>query len=107
VSQISTDGRGTDQVAPEEDSSNGSAGADIDILTEDAPQGRRALTGQQKKVLAVALVVHLVVATFTLRDLRRRSADAVRGPKGLWRLWAMLNTSGSLAYWLFGRRTPA
>ena len=30
------------------------------------------LTDQQKKILAVVLVVHLIVARFTLRDLRRR-----------------------------------
>jgi hypothetical protein len=28
----------------------------------------------------------------------------VRGPKRLWRIWATLNTTGSLAYWLVGRR---
>ena len=62
------------------------------------------MTDQQKKIIAVALVIHVIVATFTLRDLRRRPAGAVRGPKRLWRTWATLNTTGSLAYWLFGRR---
>ena len=69
--------------------------------------GRRGpfdLNDQQKLLLAVVLVVHLVLARFTLRDLRRRPASAVRGPKRLWRLWAMANTTGSLAYWVFGRR---
>ena len=28
---------------------------------------------------------------------------AVRGPKRMWRIWAMTNTTGSLAYWLVGR----
>jgi hypothetical protein len=64
------------------------------------------LTDQQKKVIAVALVVHLIVLTLTWRDLARRPADAVRGPKRLWRLAATMNTSGSLSYWLFGRRRP-
>ena len=61
-------------------------------------------------MLLVVLVVHLVLARFTLRDLRRRSDSAVRGPKRLWRVWAITNTTGSLAYWTFGRRrvvTPA
>jgi hypothetical protein len=62
------------------------------------------LNAQQKRVLLVALVVHVIVARFTLRDLRRRPAPAVRGPKRLWRVWATLNTTGSLAYWLVGRR---
>ncbi len=62
------------------------------------------LNAQQKKVLIAVLVVHVIVARFTLRDLRRRPASAVRGPKRLWRIWAMVNTTGSLAYWLVGRR---
>ena len=70
-------------------------------------RGRRGpfhLNDQQKLLLAVVLVVHLILARLTLRDLRRRPASAVRGPKRLWRLWAMANTTGSLAYWVFGRR---
>jgi hypothetical protein len=65
------------------------------------------LNAQQKKVLIVVLVVHLILARFTLRDLRRRPAAAVRGPKRLWRVWATTNTSGSVAYWLVGRRRGA
>ena len=68
------------------------------------------LDDRQKRLLLVVLVVHLVLARFTLRDLRRRSDSAVRGPKRLWRVWAITNTTGSLAYWTFGRRrvvTPA
>lgn len=64
---------------------------------------------RQKRLLLVVLVVHVILARFTLRDLRRRPDSAVRGPKRLWRVWASLNTTGSLAYWTFGRRrgTPA
>jgi hypothetical protein len=73
-----------------------------------APAGKRRgpfdLTDQQKVLLAVVLVVHLILARSTLRDLRRRPASAVRGPKRMWRLWATTNTAGSLAYWLVGRR---
>ena len=68
------------------------------------------LNGRQKRVLlVVVVVVHVILARFTLRDLRRRPESAVRGPKRVWRLWASLNTTGSLAYWTFGRRrgTPA
>ena len=43
------------------------------------------LNTQQKRLLLVILVVHLILARFTLRDLRRRPASAVRGPKRLWR----------------------
>ena len=69
------------------------------------------LNDRQKRVLLVVLVVHLVLARFTLRDLHRRPDSSVRGPKRLWRIWAATNTTGSLAYWAFGRRrgvaTPA
>ncbi len=62
------------------------------------------LDDRQKRLLLVVLVVHVILARFTLRDLRRRPESAVRGPKRLWRVWASLNTTGSLAYWTFGRR---
>jgi len=62
------------------------------------------LSDQQKKVIAVALVFHLTLLTLTWRDLRRRPDAAVRGRKRLWRIAATMNTTGSLAYWLFGRR---
>jgi len=50
------------------------------------------------------LVAHLVITSFTWRDLRNRADDQVRGNKSVWRLVSALNTLGSLAYWLFGRR---
>jgi hypothetical protein len=62
------------------------------------------LNSRQKRLLLVVLVVHVILARFTLRDLRRRPQSAVRGPKRLWRVWAAMNTTGSLAYWTFGRR---
>jgi hypothetical protein len=62
------------------------------------------MTQRQARVLAVTLVVHLVILRFTIRDLRRRPDAAVRGSKRMWRVAASLNTTGSLAYWLVGRR---
>jgi hypothetical protein len=81
-------------------------GARLDGGSQVGGGGLTNLTDQQKKIIAVVLVIHVVVATFTLRDLRRRPAVAVRGPKRLWRTWATLNTTGSVAYWFFGRRRP-
>jgi len=57
-----------------------------------------------KLVLAIIAVVHLTAVTFTWRDLRSRPAAQVRGPKRVWQVASALNTSGSAAYWLFGRR---
>lgn len=49
-------------------------------------------------------VVHGTVVTLTWRDLGRRPVELVRGRKGVWRVVSALNTTGGLAYWLFGRR---
>jgi hypothetical protein len=57
-----------------------------------------------KLVLAIIAVVHLTAVTLTWRDLRSRPAAQVRGPKRIWQVASALNTSGSAAYWLFGRR---
>jgi hypothetical protein len=57
-----------------------------------------------KLVLAIIAVVHLTAVTLTWRDLRARPAAQVRGPKKIWQVASALNTSGSAAYWLFGRR---
>ena len=62
------------------------------------------MTDKQKRTLIVALIVHVIVLNLTWRDLRRRPASAVRGNKRMWRLASLANTSGSVAYWLFGRR---
>ena len=62
------------------------------------------LNDRQKLILVLVLVVHVILARLTLRDLRSRPESAVRGPKRLWRVWATMNTTGSLAYWLVGRR---
>ena len=65
------------------------------------------MTERQARVLTVTLIVHLIVLRFTIRDLRRRPDAAVRGSKRFWRVAASLNTTGSVAYWLVGRRrTP-
>jgi hypothetical protein len=65
------------------------------------------LNQKQVRVLAVILVVHVILLALTRRDLRTRSDDAVRGRKWVWRTWSTLNTTGSVAYWLFGRKRQA
>ena len=62
------------------------------------------MTEKQKRILSVAVVIHVIMLSLTWRDLSRRPAAAVRGKKGLWRIASLLNTSGSVTYWLFGRR---
>jgi hypothetical protein len=63
-----------------------------------------SITPQQKRVLLIVLVVHVLLLRLTWRDLRRRPDAAVRGKKRVWRFASSVNTTGSVAYWLFGRR---
>ena len=50
------------------------------------------------------LVVHVILLALTWQDLSRRPDAAVRGRKRMWRFVSGVNTTGSVAYWLFGRR---
>jgi hypothetical protein len=54
-------------------------------------------------VMVAAVLAWAIVTPITWRDLRRRPADQVRGPKWLWRL-ASANLTGSVAYFLLGRK---
>jgi hypothetical protein len=49
-------------------------------------------------------VGHTVVTALVWRDLAHRPDARVRGGKNLWRTLSALNTGGSLAYLLIGRR---
>jgi hypothetical protein len=57
-----------------------------------------------KAVLAIIGVVHVTAAALTWRNLRDRSDEQVRGNKTIWRVASGMNTLGSVAYWVFGRR---
>lgn len=59
-----------------------------------------------KRFLALVALIHLFVTALTWRDLRRRPKERVRGGKSFWRAFSLLNTSGSVAYFLLGRRPP-
>jgi len=57
-------------------------------------------------VLLACGLAHLIITALTWRDLSRRPAGLVRGNKLFWRVAASVNTLGSLAYLLIGRRSP-
>jgi hypothetical protein len=57
-----------------------------------------------KPVLAAGLAVHLAVTTLTWRDISVRPTERIRGSKTGWRIASVVNTLGSVGYWLFGRR---
>jgi hypothetical protein len=60
-----------------------------------------------KVLLAVFGGLHLLVTAAAWRDLKSRRPDQIRGSKTLWRILSALNTAGSLAYLLIGRKSPA
>jgi hypothetical protein len=62
------------------------------------------LNQKQLRVMAVVLVIHVILLALTRMDLRSRPADAVRGNKRMWKVWSTMNTTGSVAYWLIGRK---
>ncbi|SEP64526.1 hypothetical protein [Microlunatus flavus] len=61
-------------------------------------------SSRRPAVLLPALAGHVLVTALVWRDLARRPASGVRGGKNLWRALSALNTGGSLAYVLLGRR---
>jgi hypothetical protein len=62
------------------------------------------LTGRQRGVLLTATLAQVVLLAAALRDLHRRPADQLRGPKGLWVAAACVNFIGPLTYFTIGRR---
>jgi hypothetical protein len=60
-----------------------------------------------KPILLVLAVVHLLVTGAAWRDLARRRADQIRGPKALWRAVSAANTAGSIVYFVIGRKSAA
>ncbi|WP_426560950.1 PLD nuclease N-terminal domain-containing protein [Angustibacter sp. McL0619] len=62
------------------------------------------LTREQRTAVVVAGAVELVLTSIALRDLARRDADEVRGPKLLWRASFAVQPFGPVAYLLLGRR---
>jgi hypothetical protein len=62
------------------------------------------LTPNQRRAVYVAGAIETVATAAALRDLARRPAEDVRGPKLLWRLGAFVQPVGPLAYFVVGRR---
>ena len=63
------------------------------------------LSPRQRQLAVVAAVVEAVVTAAALRDLGRRRAEQVRGPKMLWRLSFAVQPFGPLTYFVLGRRS--
>lgn len=59
----------------------------------------------QKRLTILGGAVEAVLTTIAARDLARRDASLVRGPKLLWASLLTVQPFGPLAYLLFGRRS--
>jgi hypothetical protein len=62
------------------------------------------LSGGQKLRVAVTAAVQIALQTAALRDLKKRPAALVNGPKPAWFAASFLNFIGPAAYFLFGRK---
>lgn len=79
------------------------------MTTESEPESEPVSKSESKskpdkRVLAAIAVFHTAAVVLTWRDLRARPDGQVRGDRRIWRIASALNTLGSAAYWLFGRR---
>lgn len=62
------------------------------------------LSAGQKQVIYLAGATEAILTTAALRDLARRPAEGVRGPKAIWALACFVQPVGPLAYFARGRR---
>jgi hypothetical protein len=64
----------------------------------------RGLGPAARRAVWALLAVELVLIAAAERDIQRRPADRIRGPKLLWRIVATQNVVGPAAYLSLGRR---
>lgn len=64
----------------------------------------RGLGPAARRALWALLAVELVLIAAAERDIQRRPAERIRGPKLLWRVIATQNLVGPAAYLGLGRR---
>lgn len=68
-----------------------------------APKQRRASSPAQARALGQG-IINLVLMILTIRDIRRRSADEIKGNRKFWMLAAFAPPIGPIAYFVFGRK---
>jgi hypothetical protein len=64
----------------------------------------RGLSPREQRGLWVLVVLELILIVAAQRDIQRRAAADIRGPKLLWRVIATQNLVGPLAYYVIGRK---
>ena len=73
-------------------------------MSRGSKQSWSDLSGRQRGALVGVGAVQLSLLVAALRDLRRRPADQVNGPKPLWCAISFVNFVGPLAYFAIGRK---
>ncbi|MFE4463556.1 PLDc N-terminal domain-containing protein [Oerskovia sp. NPDC056781] len=61
-------------------------------------------SGRKKALMVVASIVQVSLTVAGYRDLARRSADEVEGPKLAWGVAMLANWVGPIAYFAKGRK---
>lgn len=72
-------------------------------LAESTPAPHRTPSPVQARAL-IQGVINLVLVIMTVRDIRQRSADEIKGNRKLWLMAAFAPPFGPIAYLVFGRR---
>lgn len=66
----------------------------------------RGLSPLARRGVLVLLAIEALLIAATERDIHRRPAQSIRGPKLLWRLIATQNVIGPAVYFKLGRKSP-
>jgi hypothetical protein len=62
------------------------------------------LTPGQRVGVVIGAIVQFALMALAQRDLSRRPAGEIRGPKAVWRVAVLVNFVGPIVYFVFGRR---
>jgi hypothetical protein len=62
------------------------------------------LSDRQRVLIVAAAAAELSMKIAALADIKRRPAEQIRGPKGMWRSAMAVNLLGPLSYFVFGRK---
>ncbi|MGM0928128.1 MAG: PLD nuclease N-terminal domain-containing protein [Actinomycetota bacterium] len=67
-------------------------------------ESSKDLSGGHRLRIAVTAAVRVALQAAALRDLKKRPAALVKGPKPAWFAASFVNFIGPVAYFLFGRK---
>jgi len=70
----------------------------------DAERKWAELSDRQRAAILAAAAAEMSLKIAALIDIKRRSADRIRGPKALWRAAMVVNLLGPLSYFAIGRK---